>query len=157
MRIHHFTVPALDTDHVAAVLAELLGARVVPLPHPEGTRLVYAGDTDGTAIEVWPAATRVSADYQELAQRDLPLPTHWPHHAYITSDVCDADRVLAIFAREGWRAEKVYNGPPGAGFGLVRGQIENHTSIEIGGAEMRAEYERAFRAMVGAAPASGPA
>lgn len=150
MRIHHFTVPALDPERVARVLAEILGARVVPLPHPVGTLLVYAGDTDGSAIEVWPAGLRVRDDLKDLELRDLPLPMHWPHHSYVTSEVCDADRVVAIFAREGWHAEKVYNGPPGAGFGLVRGQIENHTGIEIGGPEMRAEYERFFRELVSA-------
>jgi hypothetical protein len=150
MRIHHFTVPAYDTDHVARVLAEVLGARVVPLPHPEGTRLVYAGDADGTAIEVWPATTRAGLNDPALLQRDLPLPEAWPHHGYLTSDACDPDRVVAVFAREGWKAEKVHNGPrngaPGSGFSLVRGFIENHTGIEIGGPEMRAEYERFFAA-----------
>lgn len=58
MRIHHFTIPAYDPERVARVLAELLGARVIPLAHPQGTQLVYADDADGSAIEVWPAATR---------------------------------------------------------------------------------------------------
>ena len=61
MRIHHFTIPARDPERVARVLAELLGARVIPLPHPHGSLLVYAGDADGSAIEVWPAATRGGA------------------------------------------------------------------------------------------------
>jgi hypothetical protein len=144
MRIHHFTVPAHDPARVGAVLAELLGGKVIPLPHPEGTLLVYAGDADGSAIEIWPAGTRGDIGGRELYQSDLPLPQSWPHHAYVTSDVSDPDKILAIFAREGWRAEKVYNGPPGRGFGLVRGWIENHTGIEIGGPEMRQQYERFF-------------
>jgi len=53
--------------------------------------------------------------------------------------------VLAIFAREGWKAEKAQNGPPDAGFSLVRGWIENHTGIELVGTEMREEYETFFR------------
>src|SRR5689334_2671305 len=130
MRIHHATVPAHAPDRVAAVLAEIFGARVVPLPHPQGTRLVYAGDADGTAIEVWPAGLRGRIGDRELRPTDLPLPDGWPHHAFITGDGVDADRVLAIFAREGWRAEQVRNGPPHAGFTLVRGFIENHTAIE---------------------------
>lgn len=145
MRIHHFTVPAHDPKRVANVLAELLGARVVPMPHPHGSLLVYAGDTDGSAIEVWPAATRGDVGGQELELRNLPLPEAWPHHAYVTTDACDADAILAAFAREGWKAERVFNGPPNAGFGLVRCWIENHTTIEIGGREMREEYERFFR------------
>jgi hypothetical protein len=145
MRIHHFTVPAHDPKRVADLLAELLGACVVPMRHPHGSLLVYAGDTDGSAIEVWPAATRGVIGGQELALSNLPLPEAWPHHAYVTTDASDADTILAAFAHEGWKAERVYNGPPNAGFGLVRAWIENHTPIEIGGREMREEYERFFR------------
>lgn len=152
MRIHHFSIPAYDPGKVAAVLAELLGGRVVPLPHPEGNLLVYAGDSDGSAIEVWPAATRVSADERDLALRpELPFPEAWPHHSYVTTNACDADTILAVFAREGWWAEKVQNGPPNVGFGLVRGKIENHTGIELGGTEMREEYERFFQRVLGGA------
>lgn len=147
MRIHHFTIPARDPERVARVLAELFGAQVVPIPHPHGTLLVYAGDSDGTAIEVWPAGTRGEVGAHELELRDLPLPAAWPHHAYVTSDAADPERVLAVFAREGWKAEKVHNGPPHAGFGLVRGWIENQTTIEIGGREMREQYERFFSEM----------
>jgi catechol 2,3-dioxygenase-like lactoylglutathione lyase family enzyme len=148
MRIHHFSLPAREPERVARVLAELLGARVVPIPHPPGTLLVYAGDSDGSAIEVWPAAMRSGVGEHELTPRELPLPEAWPHHAYVTSDASSPAQVLAAFAREGWRAEKVHNGPPRAGFGLVRGWIENHTAIEIGGSEMRQQYERFFRAFV---------
>ena len=148
MRIHHFSIPARNPERVATVLAELLGARVIPLPHPHGTLLVYAGDADGSAIEVWPAALRGGVGDRELEPRDLPLPEAWPHHAYVTTDASDPDRVLAVFAREGWKAEKVHNGPPHAGFSLVRGWIENHTGIEIGNREMREQYERFFADLV---------
>src|SRR6185312_9441034 len=151
MKIHHFTVPANDPARVASVLAELLGATVVPIPHPEGTLLVYAGDADGTAIEVWPAAARADVGAHEIQLRDLPLPAAWPHHAFITSDAADTEAILAIFAREGWHAEKVRNGPPQVGFSLVRGWIENHTPIELGGSDLRAEYERFFQVMLGRA------
>jgi catechol 2,3-dioxygenase-like lactoylglutathione lyase family enzyme len=153
MRIHHFTVPAHDPERVANVLADLLGARVIALPHPIGTRLVYAGDADGSAIEVWPATLRGGVGEHELTLRDLPLPQAWPHHGYITTDASDPERILAVFAREGWRAEKVHNGPPGGGFSLVRGWIENYTPIEIGGSEMRVQYERFFAEMTGRARA----
>ena len=151
MRIHHFTVPAREPTRVAAVLAEVLGARVVPLPHPVGTLLIYAGDDDGSAIEVWPAGLRGSVGARELVPTDLPLPENWPHHAYVTSDACDSDAILAVFAREGWRAERLHNGPPHTGFSLVRGWIENHTSIELGGTDMRSEYEHFFQQVSGGA------
>lgn len=145
MKIHHATIPARDPERVARVLAELLGAKVIPLPHPQGNLLVYAGDADGSAIEVWPAAMRAGAKSDDIAPSDLPLPASWPHHVYVTSDTCDADKVLAVFAREGWTASKVHNGPPHAGFSLVRGWIEDQVCIEIGGGDMRAQYETFFR------------
>ena len=146
MRIHHFTIPAHDPNRVANLLAELLGARVIPMPHPNRSLLVYAGDGDGSAIEVWPAATRGAVGGHELEMSSLPLPEAWPHHAYVTSDTCDSDAILAAFAREGWRAEHVHNGPPNSGFSLVRAWIENQTQVEIGGREMREQYERFVRA-----------
>ena len=156
MRIHHFTIPAHDPERVATVLAQLLGARIIPLPHPHGTLLVYADDADGTAIEVWPAATRGAVGENELQLRDLPLPEAWPHHAFLTTDACDADQILAAFAREGWRAERAHNGPPHSGFSLVRGWIENQAQIELGGSEMRAQYQRFFAEVVAARDRSAP-
>ena len=101
MRIHHFSIPARDPERVAGVLAELLGARVVPLPHPRGTLLVYAGDSDGSAIEVWLVrAAGGVGDVCDHPQRDSTLPEAWPHHAYVTSDACDPDAVVALFARK---------------------------------------------------------
>jgi catechol 2,3-dioxygenase-like lactoylglutathione lyase family enzyme len=144
MRIHHVTVPAQDPCRVARVLAELLGARAVPLPHSAGSYIVYAGDSDGTAIEVWPASLRAAPGDHELVPSALPLPESWPHHAYLTSDACDAKTILATFEREGWRAECVHNGPPGGGFSLVRGWIENQWTIELGGSQMRTQYEKFF-------------
>jgi hypothetical protein len=38
----------------------------------------------------------------------------------------------------------VRNGPPQAGFSLVRGWLENQIVIELGGRDMREEYERFF-------------
>lgn len=141
MRIHHFTLPAREPEHVARILADLLGARVLPMPHPEGAFFVYAGDPDGTVLEIWPAQMR--AEGGDLALTDHPLPTGWPHHAFITSEVCDPEKAVATFEREGWRVERAHNGPPHAGFTLIRGWIENQTQIEIGGTEMRQQYERA--------------
>jgi len=149
MKIHHFTVPAQNPQRVAEVLAGLLGARSLPLPHSGGGFIVYGGDTDGSAIEVWPAALRGRVGEHELAPSNLPLPEAWPHHAYVTSDTADSETILSVFAREGWKAERVQNGPPHAGFGLVRGWIENQTTIELGGREMRDEYERFFQLVNG--------
>lgn len=145
MRIHHFTIPAQNPELVASALAEIVGGRAMPLPHPAGNILVYAGDEDGSAIEVWPAATRGDVGQHHTDQRDLPLPPAWPHHAYVTAPTT-TEAILAVFARHGWKADRVMNGPSGGpGFELVRGWIENQTCIELGGSEMREQYERFFK------------
>ena len=150
MRIHHVTLPAKDPGLVASALAEIVGGRVIPLPHPVGNLLVYAGDDDGSAIEVWPASTRAAVGQHRTETSDLPLPEAWPHHAYITFDG-PVERALEVFRRHGWHADRVQNGPPGGGFELVRGWIENQTVIELGGRDMRAQYEAFFRAARGQA------
>lgn len=147
MRIHHVSIPATEPARVARVLAEIFAARIVAIPHPSGTLLVYGGDSDGTAIEIWPANLRFDEAMHDLAPSDLPLPQAWPHHCFVTSQACNTETILAVFAREGWRAEHVHNGPPGAGFSLVRGWLENQTAIELGGNDMRAEYEHFFQSM----------
>jgi hypothetical protein len=95
-------------------------------------------------IDVWPAATRGRVGEHETSLSDLPLPQDWPHHGFVTTDVSDEARILAFFAREGWKAERTHQGPPHSGFSLVRGWIENQTCIEIGGRESREQYERFF-------------
>jgi hypothetical protein len=62
-----------------------------------------------------PALWRAPVEGSELELRDLPLPEAWPHHSYLSTDASNADRILAIFAREGWKGELSQNGPPGAG------------------------------------------
>ena len=147
MRIHHFTIPATNTELVASALAELFGGKIIPVGHPTGSLIVYAGDADGSCIEVWPASTRADVGNHRTEQRDVPLPSGWPHHAYVTTEHASTEQILAMFERHGWKADKVKNGPPnGPGFELVRGWIENQTVIELGGADMRAQYEAFFAA-----------
>lgn len=151
MKIHHVTIPARNPSHVANVLAEILGAKVSRLPHPLDNHLVYAGDADGSAIEVWPVGTRGGPLDTELCASDLPMPERWPHHAYITTTHIGAAQILEIFTREGWYAQRVHNGAPGFGFELVRGWIENQAPIELGGQEMAEQYANWVRRAAGGA------
>ncbi len=145
MRIHHVTMPASNPAHVAGVLAELVGGRVFPMPHPAGAHLVYAGDDDGTLLEIWPAGARAAPGEHHVADDGSPLPPRWPHHGLVSLDADEAT-ILSVFEREGWPAEKVYQGPPGRGFTLIRGWIEKHQVIEFATPEMAAEYSSFIRA-----------
>lgn len=57
--IHHLSIPARDTRHVADVLAELVGGVVTGFgPYPDSW-IAWAGDDHGTAIEVYPVGTEM--------------------------------------------------------------------------------------------------
>jgi len=141
MRIHHATLPARDPDHVATVLAEILGARKVAAFHPEGSFFVTGDEPDGTLLEIWPAGTRAAVGEHHLTVTEQPLPEAWPHHCYVSCET-DAETILGVFEREGWKADQVHNGPPQAGFDLIRGWIENHAVIEVVTPDMRTQYEK---------------
>ena len=49
MRIHHFTMPANNPLHVATVLAELLDARVMPLPYSRDSKGVSEAGSNGSS------------------------------------------------------------------------------------------------------------
>jgi len=141
MKIHHATLPAHDPAHVAEVLAEMLGARVAPGVHPEGGFFVYGDDEDGTLLEIWPAGTRAAVGEHHLSVTDQPPPEAWPHHCYVSCE-SDAETILGIFEREGWKADRVHNGPPNGGFDLIRGWLENQQVIEVVTPDMRTQYEK---------------
>ena len=53
--IHHLSIPARDTRHVADVLAELFGGVVTAFgPYPDSW-IAWAGDEHGTAIAAFTA------------------------------------------------------------------------------------------------------
>ena len=139
MKIHHVTMPATDPAHVASVLAELVGGRALPMPHPEGAHMVYAGDEDGTLLEVWPSGARAAVGQHDVVDDGSPLPMSWPHHGLLSVPTDEAE-ILTVFERDGWPAEKVHQGPPGRGFTLIRGWLERQQVIEFATPEMTAEY-----------------
>lgn len=146
MKIHHATMPATKPAHVAGVLAELTGGRVVPLPHIEQAFLVVDPKDPGTAIEIWPRTARADVGSPHIVHDGDEGPERWPHHAYVSVDL-DSDAILAIFEREGWPATIDHVGPPGSGFHLVRGWIEGRTCMELASPAQRDEYVSFFSSM----------
>ena len=142
MKIHHFTLPASDPAHVAAVLAELTGGRAVPLPHGQDSFLVADPQDPGTALEIWPRTTRSDVDGTLKYDGD-DGPDRWPHHGYVSIEL-EADAILAVFEREGWPATLETFGP----FPLVRGWIEGKTCIELVSPSQRDTYVNFFRGML---------
>lgn len=145
MKIHHATVPATDPAHVAGVLAELTGGRVVPVPHIEQAFLVVDPDDPGTALEIWPRRARADVGTPHVVMDGDEGPARWPHHALISVER-GTDEILAVFEREGWPAAVDHVGPPGSGFHLVRGWIEGRSVIELASPAHREEYVSFFQA-----------
>src|SRR5215831_15501890 len=57
--IHHVSIPAREPQHVAEVLAELMGGKCFPFGPLEGAFMAASGDAHGTMIEVYPERDRL--------------------------------------------------------------------------------------------------
>lgn len=139
--IHHFSIAARDPEHVAAVLAEVLGGRSSPFWPFSGSHIALAGDVHGTAIEVYPLGT-------ELLPGSRSEPVHAvanAQHANFTATHAaisvnhDETRIKDIAAREGWRAVTCDRGE----FNVIEFWVENRVMIEFLTPEMAQAYLRA--------------
>jgi len=143
--IHHLSIPARDPEHVAAVLAELLGGYsgkfVGPIP---GAYVAYAEDAHGTGIEVYPERTVIvpGAGADDMGVADLlpDPPRALAFHALVSVKV-DRDTIQRIGAREGWRVLHSWRGPPGNPlFELYELWVENRIMLELVTEDMLARY-----------------
>jgi hypothetical protein len=136
--IHHLSIPARDTRHVADVLAELLGGVVTGFgPYPDSW-IAWAGDEHGTAIEVYPVGT-------EMYPPDGPGQAAFRHeptangstatHATVSLHRTESD-ILDLAGREGWRALRLSRGP----FDVIELWIENTVMLELMTSDMAAAY-----------------
>ena len=137
--IRHLSIPARDPHHTVEVFCELFGSGVVtPFgPYP-GSWIAWSGDEHGTAVECYPVGTEMyPPDGPEQAQfRHDPRATgHTATHAAISVDL-EVDEVLAIAAREGWRALVL----PRGGFDVIEFWIDNTVMIELLTPAMAADY-----------------
>ena len=85
--LHHVSIPARDPEHVAKVLAELLGGYAGPFVGPiPGAWVAYAEDAFGTGIEVYSERTQlVPGQGDEMGGAALGEPAAWsPFHALIS-------------------------------------------------------------------------
>lgn len=136
--IHHLSIPARDPARVAAVLAELLDGTVTGFGPWPGGFIAWAGDSVGSAIEVYPSGTEMLPDpnggqarFRATASRSPYVATHAavsvPH---------ELDAILRIAAREGWHAAVLSRGPNE----VVEFWIENAVMLELMTPRMAADY-----------------
>jgi hypothetical protein len=132
--IHHLSIAASQPEHVAGVLAELMGG--VAVPDAENF-FVWQLDDYGSGVEVYPAGTELQPGgptggrfIKKEIGRGLG-PTH-----VALSVATDADTVERVASREGWHHFRCDRGP----FHVIEVWIENETLIEILPPEYAHEY-----------------
>lgn len=136
--IHHLSIPARDTRHVADVLAELFGGVVTGFgPYPNSW-IAWAGDDHGTAIEVYPVGTEMyppTGHGQAAFRHDPTASGATATHATVSLDRTETE-ILAVAEREGWRALRLPRGP----FDVIEFWIENTVMVELMTSDMATAY-----------------
>lgn len=141
--IHHVSIPARDPQHVATVLAELMGGYAGPFIGPiPGAFVVYQEDHVGSGIEVYPDTTTVVPGNELEAQvvRREP-PQSLAFHALVSVKV-DRATIERIGAREGWTTKHFWRGPNEKVklFELYEMWVENRVLFELVTEDMLAAY-----------------
>ena len=133
-------ISARDPQRVAAGLAELWKGVVLPFPPIAlGSLIVMAGDDRNSAVEVYPAGTRlhpVDGDADAEGRAGAVEDTTSATHLALASPL-SRDEVMALAKREGWLAKYRKRGDM---FGVIELWLENTLMVEILTPEMQAEY-----------------
>jgi hypothetical protein len=140
--IHHVSIPAREPQHVAEVLAEIMGGRCVPFGPLEGAFMALGAD--GGMIEVYPdkATLDIPAnDDQVVFGENAAPPQTWPFHIFLSVPL-DREAVERIGAREGWRTKTFGRGMKGHKpfFHVIEFWLENRLMIEVAPPDMTEEY-----------------
>jgi hypothetical protein len=143
--IHHVSIPAREPQHVAEVLAQLMGGKCHPFGPLEGAFMAATDDPHGTMIEVYPEQATLDIpknDDQVVFGNNASPPQTWPFHALLSVSL-EPEQIEAIGAREGWRAKKFGRGMRGCKpfFHVIEFWLENRLMIEVVSPEMAREYQ----------------
>lgn len=138
--IHHISICAAQPRRTAEALACLWRTEALPFPMYADSYIVFAGDDQGSSIEIYPAGRALTPSSPELpamVESGPPAPSGF--HAAISVPVDEA-AIAAVCDGVGWSWQK---GPRGPFFHVVEVWVEGHTLLELLTPEMAAEY-RAF-------------
>ena len=143
--IHHVSIPARDPEHVARVLAELLGGYAGPFVGPmQGAWVVYQEDGYGTGIEVYDERTTiVPGEGDGMGEARLAEPPRAIAFHALISVKTDRATIERIGAREGWRTKHFWRGPGQVRlFELYELWVENRVMLELATEDMLPAYVR---------------
>ena len=144
--IHHVSIPARNPEHVAAVLAELLGGYSGPfIGAIPGAWVAYAEDPHGTGVEVYPERTSlVPGEGDAMGGVELrDAPAFVPFHVLL-SVKADRATIERIGAREGWRTLHFWRGPTPEVrlFELYELWVENRVMLVVATEDMVEAYRK---------------
>jgi hypothetical protein len=136
--IHHLSIPATQPQHVANVLAELLGGSVSRFGPYRDSYIAWAGDEHGTAFEVMPVGTEL---FPDLGAGHCDFRHNPAHSGFVTTHAAlsvkrTKEEIIALAERQGWRAWELSRGS----FRVIEFWVENRVMIEVLTTEMAAEY-----------------
>ena len=142
--IHHLSIPARDPEHVARVLAELFRRLCRAIHRPDPGRL---GGLPGGWLRQRHRGLRRADDALVPGEGDTmgttrlgEPPQAVAFHALI-SVKADRATIEHIGAREGWRTQHFWRGPPSARlFELYEFWVENRVMLELATEDMLPPY-----------------
>jgi hypothetical protein len=148
--IAHVSIEAERPEHVARILARIMGGEALPFPPCDGAWIAFAAADDGTAVEVYPQGARVMRGPETIAFEQTeaaagPSATH-----VAIGSPLSAEEIIEIGQAEGWTTRSTDRGP----FGCIELWIEDRVLIELLDPAMQEDYRRnmtvaGWRAMFG--------
>lgn len=136
--IHHLSVPADNPGHVAQVLADLFQGEISRFGPNANSFITWMGDELGSAVEVFPRASELMPDsgngHARFRQNEQASPYTTTHAAISVSR--SKEDILALAAREGWRALELSRGS----FRVIEFWVENRLLLELLTPDMAREY-----------------
>jgi hypothetical protein len=136
MSLLHISINAGEPQRVAAFLARLMAGRAMPFPPFPDCWIAFAGQDDGSAIEVYPLSHTLYPGPEQIAC-DVGEKAAGPTgvHAAIGSPL-ERTQIVALATAEGWQARQCDRGP----FECVEVWLENRLLVEVLDPEMDSDY-----------------
>jgi len=137
--IFHASIPAREPERVAAVIAEIWGGQSFRFPPWPGAWVAMAGDARGSMVEVYPHTLPIAPGSGDGMARPHPDAAPRPYACFHLAIATErtVDEILAIGAREGWRAMTCSRGGV---FDVVELWIENGLMFEVLTPDMQDDY-----------------
>jgi len=138
MALLHLSISASDPQRVAVFLASLLGGQALLFPPFPDSWIAFAGQDDGTAIEVYPLSHRLRIGPDAVAC-EAGAPDSNPTFAHVAiRSTLSREELLALGAAEGWVTRVCDRGP----FECVEIWLENRLLVEVLDPAMQRDYAR---------------